>query len=194
MPSAGYWDPDQAAPLVGGRRNAGSTTCTTSDAIRPSCWWAGFACVVARVHAPPGRRPDRPLHRGGAWGGRVPHRTAGRVEGPHLPARARARAGDPQGGRQGPLPGNRDHSRSCGAGVPEAGVGAESRGGLPPVLLGFRPKRRAHDAVAEVRHLTSHSYEWIVEATSKPASMKSRIRPCLRGCGHASGTNASWPW
>ena len=32
-----------------------------------------------------------------------------------------------------------------------------------PCSYGFRPQRRAHDAVAEVRHLTSHSYEWVVE-------------------------------
>jgi len=32
-----------------------------------------------------------------------------------------------------------------------------------PCSYGFRPNRRAHDAVAEVRMLTSHSYEWIVE-------------------------------
>ena len=36
-----------------------------------------------------------------------------------------------------------------------------------PFSYGFRPKRRAHDAVAEVRHLTSHSYEWIVEGDIK---------------------------
>ncbi|MDQ0963294.1 hypothetical protein QFZ66_007172 [Streptomyces sp. B4I13] len=32
-----------------------------------------------------------------------------------------------------------------------------------PSSYGFRPKRRAHDAVAEVRHLTSRSFEWVVE-------------------------------
>jgi len=32
-----------------------------------------------------------------------------------------------------------------------------------PCSYGFRPKRRAHDAVAEVRLLTSKSYDWIVE-------------------------------
>ena len=32
-----------------------------------------------------------------------------------------------------------------------------------PCSYGFRPNRRAHDAVAEVRHFTSRSYEWIVE-------------------------------
>lgn len=32
-----------------------------------------------------------------------------------------------------------------------------------PQSYGFRPKRRAQDAVAEVRHLTSHSCKWVVE-------------------------------
>ncbi|MFF5073086.1 reverse transcriptase domain-containing protein [Micromonospora olivasterospora] len=32
-----------------------------------------------------------------------------------------------------------------------------------PCNYGFRPGRRAHDAVAEVRYFTSKSYEWIVE-------------------------------
>jgi RNA-directed DNA polymerase len=32
-----------------------------------------------------------------------------------------------------------------------------------PCSYGFRPNRRTHDAVAEVRYLTSRSYEWIVE-------------------------------
>jgi RNA-directed DNA polymerase len=39
--------------------------------------------------------------------------------------------------------------------------------GFLPCSYGFRPKRQAHDAVAEVRHLTSHSYEWIVEGDIK---------------------------
>ena len=36
-----------------------------------------------------------------------------------------------------------------------------------PCSYGFRPKRRAHDAVAEVRFFASHSYEWIVEGDIK---------------------------
>jgi RNA-directed DNA polymerase len=36
-----------------------------------------------------------------------------------------------------------------------------------PCSYGFRPGRRAHDAVAEVRHFTSHSYEWVVEGDIK---------------------------
>lgn len=36
-----------------------------------------------------------------------------------------------------------------------------------PCSYGFRPNRRTHDAVAEVRHFTSRSYEWIVEGDIK---------------------------
>ena len=36
-----------------------------------------------------------------------------------------------------------------------------------PCSYGFRPKRRTHDAVAEVRHFTARSYEWIVEGDIK---------------------------
>ncbi|MFJ8403417.1 group II intron reverse transcriptase/maturase [Streptomyces microflavus] len=32
-----------------------------------------------------------------------------------------------------------------------------------PCSYGFRPKRRAHDAIAESRFLASYSYEWVVE-------------------------------
>ena len=36
-----------------------------------------------------------------------------------------------------------------------------------PCSYGFRPDRRAHDAVAEVHHFTARSYEWIVEGDIK---------------------------
>ena len=32
-----------------------------------------------------------------------------------------------------------------------------------PCSYGFRPKRRAYDAIAEIHHFTSRSYEWILE-------------------------------
>ncbi|MEV0489534.1 reverse transcriptase domain-containing protein [Streptomyces atratus] len=32
-----------------------------------------------------------------------------------------------------------------------------------PYSYGFRPNRRAHDAIAETRYFASHSYEWVVE-------------------------------
>jgi RNA-directed DNA polymerase len=46
-----------------------------------------------------------------------------------------------------------------------------------PCSYGFRPNRRTHDAVAEVRHMTSHSYEWIVEGD---------ITACLDPSPHCS--------
>jgi RNA-directed DNA polymerase len=46
-----------------------------------------------------------------------------------------------------------------------------------PGSYGFRPGRRVHDAVAEVRHLTSHSYEWIVEGD---------IRACFDEISHCA--------
>jgi RNA-directed DNA polymerase len=39
--------------------------------------------------------------------------------------------------------------------------------GFLPCSYGFRPGRRAHDAVAEVRFYAMHSYEWIVEGDIK---------------------------
>ena len=33
-----------------------------------------------------------------------------------------------------------------------------------PVSYGFRPSRRAQDAIAEIHHFTTKSYEWVLEA------------------------------
>jgi RNA-directed DNA polymerase len=46
-----------------------------------------------------------------------------------------------------------------------------------PCSYGFRPKRRAHDAVAEVHHFASRSYEWIVEGD---------IKACFDEISHSS--------
>ena len=51
-----------------------------------------------------------------------------------------------------------------------------------PCSYGFRPKRRAHDAVAEVRHFTSRSYEWVVEGDIK-ACFDEISHPALHGPG-----------
>jgi len=32
-----------------------------------------------------------------------------------------------------------------------------------PCSYGFRPRRRAHDAIAEIHQFTSRSYEWVLE-------------------------------
>ncbi|WP_308194739.1 reverse transcriptase domain-containing protein [Pseudonocardia kujensis] len=45
-----------------------------------------------------------------------------------------------------------------------------------PSSYGYRPGRRAQDAIAEIHQLTSRSYEWVVEGTSPHASIMSTIR------------------
>ena len=47
-----------------------------------------------------------------------------------------------------------------------------------PCSYGFRPNRRAHDAVAEVRLLTSKKYEWIVEGDIKACA--EAVKPAKR--------------
>jgi RNA-directed DNA polymerase len=44
----------------------------------------------------------------------------------------------------------------------------------------FHPKRRAHDAVAEVRHFTARTYEWVVEGDIK-ACFDEISHPALMG-------------
>ena len=68
-----------------------------------------------------------------------------------------------QGERQLRRSGSRRSSRSGGPGIGEVGARADLRGDFLPCSYGFRPKRRAHDAVAEVRYLTARTYEWVVE-------------------------------
>ena len=65
-----------------------------------------------------------------------------------------------------------------------------------PCSYGFRPGRRAQDAIAEIHFFTSHSYEWIVEGDIKAcfdeishSALLSRIRHRIE-----SGTSACWGW
>jgi len=46
-----------------------------------------------------------------------------------------------------------------------------------PCSYGFRPKRRAHDAIAEIHQFTSRSYEWVWEGD---------IEACLDVSSHCS--------
>jgi RNA-directed DNA polymerase len=46
-----------------------------------------------------------------------------------------------------------------------------------PCSYGFRPGRRAHDAIAETRQFTSKGYEWVVEGD---------IKACFDEIGHAA--------
>jgi RNA-directed DNA polymerase len=44
-----------------------------------------------------------------------------------------------------------------------------------PVSYGFRPMRRAHDAIAEIHHFGTHGYRWVLDAD---------IEACLGGASH----------
>jgi len=46
-----------------------------------------------------------------------------------------------------------------------------------PCSYGFRPNRRAQDAIAEIQHLASRSYEWVLEAD---------IQACFDNIDHAA--------
>ena len=64
-----------------------------------------------------------------------------------------------------------------------------------PCSYGFRPKRRAHDAVAEIRLLASTSYEWALDGDIKACFDEiSHSGSSGVGCGIASETDASWVW
>ena len=63
-----------------------------------------------------------------------------------------------------------------------------------PCSYGFRPKRRAHDAMAEVRYFTSRSYEWVVEGDIKACFDEISHSALMDRVRAASGTNASWLW
>ena len=47
--------------------------------------------------------------------------------------------------------------------------------GFQPCSYGFRPNRRAHDAIAEIQFYATHGYEWVLEAD---------IRACFDEIGH----------
>jgi len=46
------------------------------------------------------------------------------------------------------------------AGRAEAGARADFRGGFLPCSYGFRPKRRAQDAIAEIHHYSTSPDAW----------------------------------
>ena len=51
-----------------------------------------------------------------------------------------------------------------------------------PVSYGFRPKRRAQDAIAEIHLLAHHSHEWV----PVPLVLDADIEACLDVASHCS--------
>lgn len=145
---------------------AGSTTSTTSFPTPVSFWWPGIGCGATRVPRTAG----------------VDGRTARSVEAGQgvgdfldgLRSRLKDRSFRPLPVRERMIPKAGGKLRRLGiATVTDRVVQASLKLVLEPIFeadflpcsYGFRPNRRAHDAVAEVRYLSSRprNYEWIVE-------------------------------
>ena len=64
-----------------------------------------------------------------------------------------------------------------------------------PCSYGFRPRRRAQDAIAEIHQFTSRSYEWVLEGDIEACFDDDRPPgPDGPGAIDGSGTNASGLW
>ena len=147
---------------------AGSMICSTSSPIP--------AFLAGRLGSGAGQQ-GCPHGRGGSALPRRPSRRAGvEVFLDELRSQLKDRSFCPLPVRERMIPKAGGKLRRLGiATVPDRVVQASLKLVLEPIFeadflpcsYGFRPRRRTHDAVAEVRYLTSHSYEWVVEGDIK---------------------------
>ena len=157
---------------------AGSATCSTSSPIPPSCWSAW----------------DRVRGNKGAKTAGVDGHTAASIQARGVEEflgalrdslKDRSFSPLPSRERLIPKPGTAKRRRLGISTIRDRVVQASLKLVLEPIFeadflpcsYGFRPGHRVHDAVAEVRHLTSHSYEWIVEGD---------IRACFDEISHVA--------
>ena len=56
-----------------------------------------------------------------------------------------------------------------------------------PCSYGFRPRRRAHDAIAEIHQFATHSYEWVLEADIEACFDNIASRPAGPGADAGQG-------
>ena len=96
----------------------------------------------------------------------VPGRPAAAAQGRHVPAAAGAGADDPQAGGSGKL--RRLGIPTIADRVVQAALKLVLEpifeADFEPVSYGFRPKRRAHDAIAEIHIYGTHGYRWVLDA------------------------------
>ena len=163
--AAGYWRSRRSC-TVGPEMIliAGLTICSTLSPIPRSCWWPGIGCGTTRAPrrlAWMGRAPTtcRPW-----WGSRSSSTGCG--------SQLKDRSFRPVPVRERMIPKAGGKQRRLGiATVTDRVVQASLTLVLEPILeadflpcsYGFRPRRRAQDAIAETRYLAARSYEWIVE-------------------------------
>ena len=63
-----------------------------------------------------------------------------------------------------------------------------------PASYGFRPKRRAQDAIAEIHQFTSRGYEWVLEGDITACFDEIPQSVSWTGCDVGSETSVSWAW
>ncbi|MEU8110310.1 reverse transcriptase domain-containing protein [Nonomuraea muscovyensis] len=63
-----------------------------------------------------------------------------------------------------------------------------------PVSYGVRPKRRAHDAIAEIHHFGTAGCRWVLDADIERPSTMLRIRLSWTGCAPGSRTGGCSRW
>ena len=61
-------------------------------------------------------------------------------------------------------PARRVRGAGRGNGPPERMAPRPGPTPFAPVSFGFRPKRRAHDAIADIHHFGSRGYRWVLDA------------------------------
>ena len=140
----------------------GSMICSTSSTTRRCSWWRGVGCGATSAHGRGRRHRVRRSTVTDVAG--LARRVAGGSEGAAVRSAARAGADDPQGRWQAAPAGDRDRAGPCRASGPEAGAGADLRGGFPPVFLRVPPE--APGAGRDRRDPPVHAparYEWVLE-------------------------------
>ena len=132
----GTCNADEAAPMGGGRARP-PLRVTRFNLVHGSRVPGGRmgSCAQQQGRAHRRSRRGRPPRRAGAAHARRPVRSAPKGEVRAVHARAGAPQADPQGGRQGPQPGDPHHGGPDRSGVAETGAGADLRSRLPPVLV-----------------------------------------------------------
>ena len=63
-----------------------------------------------------------------------------------------------------------------------------------PVSYGFRPKRRAQDAIAEIHYFGTRGYRWVLDADIEAAFDNVSHTAVMDRCGRGSRTSGSWRW
>ncbi len=125
-----------------------------------------------------------------SWSARrgVPRRAASRPQGPDVPPAAGAGADDPQGGRQAPPPGDPTARDRVVQAALKLVLEPIFEADFKPCSYGFRPRRRAQDAIAEIHHFSLPLLRVGAGGRHRRrASTRSTTRPSWAGCEERIG-------